>query len=62
MKIIYITITVSNDFIQIRTVYIRYRIAQNFDGGKSDEFDERMLNSQNFSYQKFALRKFSVLI
>ena len=25
---------------------------------KSDEFDECMLNCQNFSYQNFALRKF----
>ena len=25
---------------------------------KSDEFDEHMLNSQNFSYQNFAFRKF----
>ena len=25
---------------------------------KSDEFDECMLNRQNFSYQNFALRKF----
>ena len=29
---------------------------------KSDEFNERMLNRQNFSYQKFALRKFRYCI
>ena len=29
---------------------------------KSDEFDECMLNRQNFSYQNFALRKFRYYI
>ena len=29
---------------------------------KSDEFDERMLNSQNFPYQNFALKNFTVII
>ena len=27
---------------------------------KSDEFDECMLNRQNFSYQNFAVRKFGI--
>ena len=29
---------------------------------KFDEFDERMLNRQNFTYQNFALRKFPYCI
>ena len=43
-------------------VFLIYRIAQNFDGGKVDEFDKWMLNCQNFPYQNFALRKFLILI
>ena len=33
-------------------------MAQNFDSGKSDEFDEWILNRQNFPYQNFALKTF----
>ena len=36
-------------------VHVYYCIAQNFDGEKSDKFDECVLNRQNFPYQNFAL-------
>ena len=35
-----------------------YRIAQNFDDEKPDEFDEWILNCQSFPHQNFVLRKF----
>ena len=42
-------------------IFDSYRIAQNFGSGKSDEFDEWMLNCQNFPYQNFALKNTAMI-